>query len=112
MLHSKQTATISQEILWSVHFELRSEHNCDLTPVIFVGKTEGEQCASYRMPFVGARVTHQLQIHGWYSITIFIEACCKRAQTRIFEKDFPQKLNKCRDDWMYSYWLKKFTYEE
>ena len=43
----------------------------------------GKEGAEYTSPFVGAcaRVMHQLEVHGWHHITIFIE---NRAQASIY----------------------------
>ena len=53
------------------HFELLFERNFDLpcVCVFFAGKTERTECTSCWIPFIDARVrmTHQPQVHGWYT---------------------------------------------
>ena len=69
MLHSKKPP-VARKFSEDMPFELHFEHNSDLTPAFFAGKTEGQsikdaihQCTSR------ARMTHQLQLHGWYRAT-------------------------------------------
>ena len=49
-----KTATSSQELAGDGPFELCFEHNCNLTPAIFVGKTVGAELYSCWTPFIGA----------------------------------------------------------
>ena len=51
-------------------FELYFEHNCDVPPVLFAGKTEGAECTSCWMPFVNAhaRMMPPLLVHAWAAL--------------------------------------------
>ena len=75
-MHLKQPPVVRQ-FTRDGSFELRFGHNRDLYLLrLFVGRTEGVECASCWTPFIGtcARMMHQLQVHEQHCITNFKQA--------------------------------------
>ena len=64
-----ETATSGKGILCRWHFCASFERNCDITPCAF--RSWGQSVLAVGHYFVGAcaRMTHQLQVHGWHHIT-------------------------------------------
>ena len=66
--------SLSNLLLSKVSVELYFEHRYDLTPAFFLQEKLRGQCTSCWTPFVSAcaRMTHQLQMRGWCSVTILL----------------------------------------